>query len=256
MANAPGLTIGPMEPDKAGDLVGNLGVHNRADRLLQHHAKMYPVALVQALSRPHDQERTAALDLDEVEAALTDQKGRQAFFKDGSSLVDASVRGTRAADRVISVVYESPSGRTMRGVLAYDQVPGAERRFEEMQQEKAETRAGAVRQSANEQPGSVEARDADLEARLQAVEREFRQAVQAREAAVEELEKLSDPEPFEGYDETNADGIIARVKDDGRDEFGRAGLERMLAYEESHKNRTGVKNAIDGELAKPAPGEK
>lgn len=256
MARTPGLAIGPENVDHAGELVARLGVHNRADRLLNRHAMMYPPDLVKALSPHPDPVRSAALDLGEVEEALGDLQGRRAFFREGYVLEDASVRG-EGKNRVVSVVFRVPSkdgrdgyGRSARGVIPYEMVEGSvEPRFEELSRQMAEAHVQSPDQiPAKFGAASAEASDAGTEKRLQELERQLRQSSEALQALQEEKEKLSDPEPYEGFEGQNAEDVIARVKDDGLGEFGRAGLERMLTYEEAHKDRSTVKAAIEAEL--------
>lgn len=256
MPRTPGLAIGPENVDHAGELVARLGVHNRADRLLNRHAQMYPADLVAALSPRPDPVRSAALDLGEVEEALLDLQGRRAFFREGYVLEDAAVRG-EGSRRVVSVVYRVPSrdgredyGRSARGVIPYELVESTvEPRYEELSRQMAEQGVKSPDQlPARFSAPSSDSADAGTEKRLQELERQLRQSTEALQALQEEKEKLSDPQPYEGYDEQNADAVIARVKDDGLGEFGRAGLERMLTYEESHKDRATVKAAIEAEL--------
>lgn len=255
MANAPGLSIGPMDIDRAGELVGELGVHNRANHLLNQHAQLYPLELVQKLSLPRDHDRSEALDLEDVERELSDLTGRRAFFKDGFVLEDAAVKGDRPGNRVVSVVFTNPeSGRTGRGIIPYSGVEKAtERRLAALK----ELRANELR--AGRDPGAVTGEDvqeagapsSDVEARLEALEQQLA-AAEARAAEAEsQLEAAGDPEPWEGYDEADADSVVAKVREGGVQEFGRAGLERIGTYEGSNKGRVTVQRAVDEELSKP-----
>lgn len=246
MARTPGLAIGPQDVDEAGELVGPLGVHNRANILLNRHAQLYPQELVQALSRPRDAARSEALDLEDVEGALGDLQGRRAFFQDGFILEDASVKGETPDSRVVAVVFTNPkSGRTGRGVIPYEMVEGpTERRVEQRAQERLDSR---VRDAGAEPPAaSPETRDRALVDRLEQLEREFRTVVAERDELRDRLGDSApeNQEPFDGYDDLNADELNRRLRGDGADEYGRAGLERMETYEAEHKNRSTVLSTI------------
>lgn len=120
----PGAVIGPLgDLDGVGELTAHLGVHNSADRLVQRHRQNWPLGLTEALSREKDFDRSRTLDLGEVEAALRALKGRTAFFKADDVLEDASVRGTTDKDRIVSVVFRKPSGRSANGVIPYAGMP-------------------------------------------------------------------------------------------------------------------------------------
>lgn len=260
MANTPGLAIGPMDPDAAGELTKKLGVHNKADRLLNRHRAMYPVDLLTALSRPVDAERTAALDLDEVREALESLTGRRAFFNADREdvLLDASVRQDNTDKRRnVAVLYESgKSGRSMRGVIPYELCPASIRRYAQLKEEEATYGTFDPARRTTALTGTVEEFDTSgFEEQLRALEARVRTSEEGAATTATELARLRDPEPYEGYDEAGAEKIIATVSDNGRDQFGVVGLERMLDYEERHKNRVTVKNAIDGELSKTPAGE-
>lgn len=253
MARTPGLAIGPIQGiDEAGELTKDVGVHNLASILLDRHTQMYPLALVQALSRPRDPDRSAALDLGEVKEALERQTGRRAFFREGFVLHDASVKGDTPETRVVSVLYENPeTGRTGRGILPYEEVEAAtEPRFDALQEEKARSTLGPQGVPAKFSAPSAATSDAATEERLQQLERQFREAEQARAAVQEELDALRDPEPWEGYGEQNADAVRDAVNEGGVGEYGRAGLERIRTYEEAHAKRVTVLRAVEEQLAK------
>lgn len=245
----PGLTLGPEDVDQAGELVRELGVHNRAHMLLNRHAQLYPMELVQALSLPRDAERSDALDMEEVEGALKDVQGRRAFFRDGFVLEDASVKGDRPDNRVVAVVFTNPeTGRTGRGVIPYETVEGpTERRAQEKARERMTSRlAGEEGTTLPTPAASPETRDKALLDRLETLEREFRSVSAERDELHERLgdSEPSNQEPFDGYDEMSADELNKRLKADGASEYGRAGLERMETYEAEHKNRSTVLSTI------------
>jgi hypothetical protein len=256
-SRTPGLAIGPMSGvDEAGELTKDVGVHNLASMLLDRHAQLYPLPLVQALSRPRDHERSAALDLGEVQEALERQTGRRAFFREGFELVDASVKGDTPETQVVSVLYVNPeTGRSGRGVIPYEEVATAtEKRHEQLQEEKARSLLGPAGVPAKYSAASAETADQATEARLQELERQFRDAEAGRQAVQDELDALRDPEPWQGYSDENADAIRDKLKDDGLGEFGRAGLERIRTYEEEHGNRSTVLKAVEEQLAKARQG--
>lgn len=243
MPRTPGLAIGPQDVDEAGELVGALGVHNRANVLLNRHAQLYPVELVQRLSLPRDAARSEALDLEEVEGALGDLQGRRAFFQDGFVLEDASVKGDTPDNRCVAVVFTNPkTGRTGRGVIPYEMVEGpTERRAQELRDARVEGRVAEARETPAASP---ETKDRALLDRLEQLEREFRTVKEERDALLAEREEAGDAQPFDGYDDLNAEDLNKRLRSDGADEYGRAGLERMETYEAEHKNRSTVLSTI------------
>lgn len=266
---APGLAVGPMEVDGASELVGELGVHNKAAQLLDHHAKLYPTDLRQQLALPRDPLRSEALDLEEVEEALHSLSGRRAFFKEGYVLEDASVKGTRPRDRVVSVVYRLPgpdraaedSGRSARGTFPYSLVEAdTEPRYEELlAAQKAKEghgvsedvralvealvsgRTGEGSSGGSQDTGAVD----ELRKEVEALRKQQRDAEQRAVTAEEERDRARDPEPWDGYDDLNADDVISDLSDGAKEQYGVAGLERIATYEETHKNRKSVLAAIE-----------
>jgi ferritin-like metal-binding protein YciE len=67
-----------------------------------------------------------------------------------------------------------------------------------------------------------------------------------RSTVLTRIGALQDDEPWPGYDELTVEEILTAIGDDDDD---RASAVRR--YERAHKNRTGVMNAADRELAKP-----
>jgi hypothetical protein len=250
----PGATLGPMlaDIDAPGELVKELGVHNRADILLNYHAQLYPPDLVQKLALPRDLGRTAALDLEEVHDALASLKGRRAFFDpEKDTLNDASVKGDPATGLYVSVLYMVPSGRTARGVIPYELCPASARAYDQLLQDEAQVGAltSGLRARRPHQAGSADGADQAHEDQLRQLERRVSDSEAAQTAVTEELSRLRDPEPWKGYDEENGDPIRAKIEDGGAAEYGRSGLERIRDYEERHKARKGVLNAVEAALA-------
>jgi hypothetical protein len=99
------------------------------------------------------------------------------------------------------------------------------------------------------QAASADSADQAHADRLEQLERRVRDSEQAQQSVTEELTRLRDPEPWDGYDEEGVDVVRAKVEDGGQAEFGRAGLTRIADYEERHKNRKGVLNAIEAAQA-------
>ena len=265
----PGLTLGPQDIDSAGELTGRLGVHNKAGTLLKRHAALYPMALRQALALPIDLQRTEALDVEEVLTVLNGLKGRRAFFdEEVHTLEDASVRtpqGNVTDDkRVVSVVFRAErdkggSGRSGRGVIPYSELTASIRAYEEKvaagDSSASSTALANVGSDGSGADAELAARVAALETATSEAEERARQEAETRAALEEELARLRDPEPWEGYDEANGDEVIVRLREGGLREFGEAGLERIRDYEEAHKNRKGVLGAVQEALNDPKSGQ-
>lgn len=250
----PGAVLGPMlaDLDAPGELTKELGVHNRADILLNYHAQLYPPDLVAKLGLPRDKERSAALDLSEVHEALVDLRGRRAFF-DGEkdTLLDASVKGDASSGYFVSVLYQVPSGRTARGIIPYSLVPGSSRAYDALREQEASVGSflSGMRAGHPTQAASADSADQAHADQLTQLERRVRESEEAQRATLEELAKLRDPEPWTGFNEQNLDVVRARIKDGGAAEFGRAGLDRIADYEGRHKNRKGVLDEIQAQGA-------
>lgn len=261
------LSVGPQDVDSAAAVTKDLGVHNKAHRLLQRHAQMYPAALRTALSRPLDGERSMFLreheDLvDAVAEAAGSIKGRRKFFPDGAVVESADVRGT-GPDRIFAILFRTPpppdgSGRSARGVINYSAVPAVERAFAEHREAAADASrpapAPADPESADDALAAEEAAR-ETEERLQALEKQLQDLSAEKAELQEQLD--AGTEPFEGYDDLNAQDAIQRVKQGGYLEFGKQGLEAIVAYEEAQeKPRKTVIEAAQEELdAIPADGE-
>lgn len=255
---APGLTLGPLDPDSSSDLTKNLGVHNRATQLLKRHAANWPLELTRALSRPLDEMRTEALDHDEVLGALTALKGRRAFFnEDTDELEDAAVRGISEKDLIVSVVYRRGGefGRLAQGVIPYSGMSASQRAYDELKAKEDGTPLAASPASGD--PDALQAAQAQVEAAQAAqasAEQVARESRAAQEAMEERLRRLENPEPFPGYDDLDARERADRIKSGGVDEFGRAGLERIHAYEADRKQPSKqVLAAIEDALASTPP---
>lgn len=256
MSGTSGLAIGPMDVDNSSQLTAKLGVHNKGHLLIQRQEANYPEALRNAIARPTDADRTEAVQehFEDVEAAVRSLQGRQAWLRDGDVIEDVSVHGSKAADRVIVILFRAESGRSGRGVIPYDDVPGIERTLEAQE-------AQRLNKSLRERGLPVAAADDDE--RVKAMEERAREAIAAAEqraldaershqALLDRLERLEHPEPFEGYDAAKADEIVKRVKDGGREEFGLVGLSAIAAYEKRRPSpRSTVLDAVENAAAAP-----
>lgn len=244
----PGLSIGPMDVDEAGEFASTIKDHNKAHLLLQHAVKNYPKAVRDAFLLPADAERSEAAEecLEDVTEVLSDLKGREGWLPEGAEIEGAAVRGRKTSDRIITVVYRAASGRSGRGILSYERVPAIERKYEEQKAEKAAENA----------PASAAPVDLDKAAKKAVKDAEERAttAETAQKDLLDRLERLENPEPWEGYDDENGDEIIKRLESTGLDEFGTAGLDQIAAYEdrETGKKRKGVLAAVSA--AKSPPG--
>lgn len=119
------LRVAPedVNADEAGELVKNLGVHNQAKGLLQAVAKQMPKDLRVAMGREEHRQRSKYLDADEV-----NQRGLEAVGEKGDRSALVRVLGARvrsakgnAFDGMVIVLYETPSGRTARCAILYNE---------------------------------------------------------------------------------------------------------------------------------------
>lgn len=233
------LAVGPMDIDNSSELTKRLGVHNKAHKLLERHAKNFPPELAAWQIAPVDRERTLALDLDEVKTAALRVPGRRRFLADDDEVESASVHENSNGERAVVLLFRKDrSGRSAKGVIEYDDLTDSVEAYET---EQAKQRGEA--------PTSVVAGDEEAAQALRDAAEQIK-ALQAQlEEAKDEAEGASDPEPFEGYADENAPDVIARLKEGGREEFGTAGLERIREYEVAHDNRKTVLEAVADALA-------
>lgn len=229
----PELRIGPMDPNEKTDpadpetaaaFTGRYGVHNNARRLINAIADAYPPELKAAGSMPVDEERTAALDLEEVEGAIPG---------DGE-LVSAKVRGDRQKVVVYVLRYQPKvdapegSGRTTRGFLPYEGLSRSESAFDEERERKLGLSAAAVRAGAGDDERGQE------DPRVAALQEEVRRLRAEKENGAEE--------PWEGFSGESAEAIKDRIDEEPDDSVEELKA-RVRTYEESHKNRKGVLDA-------------
>ena len=246
---APGLTLGTVDSESVAGLTSRMGTHNQADNLLRQHRANWPRALRTALAWPDDEERTKALDHEEVHEALKGLTGRRAFF-DGErdTLEGATVRGGAGNPLIVSVVFRRPSGRVAFGVLPYDGLTKSQAAYDEAKR-KAEAAPAAAPAEPGESPEAaalVKAREEAEAAQLRADEEAAkRRAVEQQQAELaDRIAALENPEPTPGYAELNAGDRKKLVEEGGIAEFGRRGLERIEEYERAQPNG-GFKTVLD-----------
>lgn len=223
------LSVGPQAIDSAAEVTARLGVHNKSHVLLQRHAKMYPPALRTALSRPVDGERTTFLrdhvELQEaVRTAALSVRGRKAFLDEEDEIEGISVQG-EGDQRIFGLLYRTGSGRSARGVINYSAVPSVERAFQQS------VRQGAGEQGNAEAGAAPEGADPQAEERLRELEEQLARVAAERDELADQV--TDSPEPFDGYEELNAEDTIKRLRDGGYKEFGQRGLEAVIAFEEA-----------------------
>lgn len=213
MATEP-LQIGPMDPRDGSDptdrsVAGQFGADTvAAQKLLEYHAAMHPTELVVTGSMPKDEERSRALDLEEVKAAAVELAG----LPEEAKVLGASVRGTPGRQRVL-YLYEADDGRTHRWFVPYAGLDESRRAFAR----------GEGAKDADEAE-SWEDRVRRLEEQLSEVKSQGK----------------SDEEPMKGYDEMGAEEVVNKLSDSD-DEQRRA----VRKYEESHKARKTVLQAAE-----------
>lgn len=117
----PGVKVGPLDPDRTASF-GTVSQRNSARQLIRFHTQAYPVALVQALAKKLDEERSLGLDMDEARQYLAGEtlENGDPTVPEGASVVGASVRGDRDQTQVLTFTYRQKSGRTAKWFAAYN----------------------------------------------------------------------------------------------------------------------------------------
>lgn len=263
-AQGPTFSVGPMDVDSAAGLTQRLGTHNKAGALLRRHAASFPRPLMRILELPKDYTATHAVKrcLDSVKEAAVSAKGRHQFLREDDEVLAASVREDPiSGDRFVTLIYRKPSGRIARGAIDADSVLGLDEAIADQQAEEAVEKGGLHLAASIGEPSPArsfddvanaealtEAREEADRIRGEAEARERESANTLRELG-ERLAALEDAPPFEGYDETTPKNLAAQIKTDGLSLYGRVGLERIVSYEEAHKNRAPVVDAAKDVLA-------
>lgn len=204
--------VGPADVDSAGDMVGKVGVHNQAKRLITAVRANYPREMVAALSRPVDGGRSKYLDEEEVERLVEDTG-----WEDVVEVEGARVYG-KGKNAVVGIVFRTESGRSARGAIPYSE-------FEE---------SAAAYEAAIAEGGVVVTDEEDP--------RQLQRALDAAEKQIKELKENPESpepeepeEPYEGYADANGDDVAARLP-----EFSLAELIAVREAEEAGKARKGV----------------
>jgi hypothetical protein len=233
------FSVGPMDVDSAAGLTARLGTHNKAGALLRRHAQSFPQALMRILNLPKDDVASKVVKdhLDAVRDAALSARGRHQFLKGDDEVLAGAVREDEVSgERFVTIIYRKPSGRIARGAISFDSVTGLDGAVKEARARKDSEQSGV--------PVPTSASAGDEHAAEQA-----REAANSLRELEDRLAALEDPEPFEGYGDQDAKALVAHIKSDGLDLYGRVGLERIVAYEESHKGRSTVSEAAKDVLA-------
>lgn len=198
MPKDPALVVGPMDADRVAGLVGRMGVHHNARRLLQRSASIFTPELVGALNKPPDDIRTEALLSHSDELARAAEKAKLP-----GKVVGASVRGgadVSDEDRVVVLTLLPESGRSYRAVLNYGKakLDGAKDTAKNLRRMRLGIEATAIRlaqgndAATQQSPGAVTAEEA---AELRAYIREL------------ESQGGQPAEPFEGYSDASVEQV-------------------------------------------------
>lgn len=121
-----GVRVGPLDPDR-GEMFGQVGASSAARQLIRHHAAMHPPALVAALGRTRQKERSDALDRVELREAVADYYSEAGeALPEGAVITGAAVKGEDdAGQQVVTFTWVVPveaggSGRSGKGFIPYD----------------------------------------------------------------------------------------------------------------------------------------
>jgi hypothetical protein len=263
----PGVKVGPLDPDRT-EAFGQVAGKNSARQLIRLHAQSHPVALQNALVRKLDDERSKALDMDEVRDYLAslDLENGDPAVPEGAEVVGASVRGERDQTQQLTYTYKvAGSGRTAKWFAEYneDVLPdsfdaGSERVHVAEMKER-----GVV--ISDRDAGASASREAsenkELRKKLRALQAQLDEATTALDdragapaggdgadddddGAAKEVSSAQD-EPFDGYDDMNAASVVKLIKSkDTSDEE----IQAVLDYEKVHANRKGVVGAAEQTL--------
>lgn len=277
-----GVKVGPLDPD-AGESFGQVDASTSARKLIRHHAAMYPAPLLALLNKTVNEPRSRSLDRDEVIEVVAEQlpdgavvtganvrgaedapkaltytwevpqdaggsgrSGKGAIVYDADTFPDSCAAGDRAAELEkakklgvpLEAVVAAFTGRS--APLTEHHISGEQEstvEVEELREENEELRARL---------------DA-LAERLEAVE----VAATTPDAAPDEGAAAADEppaadasadspaaEPWEGYDELNADKIRQDLRERNDADEARA----VLAYEAANANRSTVIAAANAVL--------
>lgn len=203
------LIVGPMDPDNTAELTARYGVGNNALKLLQGQADNQPPELMAALTMPPDVDRSQALVLDEVM-----RKSGDLLSRDGCQLRSAYVRGKDPWSQVVTITYLVPSGRVGKALLGpFSEFPKSMEAFERVRSAKMGLGSYA---DGLANPGDTPPAASPEAEQLRKLVEEMQQ----------ELGRLRNPEPVEGYRSLNAQEAAMAVY-----EMDASALDRVVAYE-------------------------
>lgn len=235
----PTQPVEPGDPDVASRFAGKVGVHNKANEMIAAVQAANPRELRVAGALPRDPDRSRAIagHLDEV----------QKLADTDDPIEGATVRG-RDEDRgkIVLYVARAPSGRSYRGFVPYDgkkfrgtEADGGRLRTLRLRAESAPEDATPADRRSTEKADSA---NAELLRELQALRDRVEELEAEKEEAPDGVQTYE--EPFEGYDELKVDDVSAQLAE-ADVETSKA----ILAYEEVHQDRKGVKDAAEKRLA-------
>ncbi len=285
-----GVRMGELETD-ASEKMGQVGGQSAARHLVRHHQLLYPQDLRVALGKTRNDARTDAINAEEADGII---RGFYAEAGEGLSddaeLLGFTVRGQddRPRDQVVTFCFTTSAGRTGKGFVPYQELPQsvaagdravqiAEARkngepwgsfvsapaaaapvedsgeVAELRGEVDELKA-TVRSLLDElgAPGSdddAEGDDAGDDAAAATEDDDVSQAATATNDA-----PAPAPEPFEGYEGTLAQNIVAKLKESGDAELAKA----VIAYEkrpDMGQNRSTVVSAAEHVLDRQSAGQ-
>lgn len=249
MAVLDGVRIGPLDPDKAEGM-GQVGGQSTARLLIRHHVAMHPQALIAALSRVRQNERSLEIDKDEAEKLI-----RKSYAEAGEGLPeDAEITGlaVRGDDespdlQVVTFTYSAPSGRSGKGFVPYSDLPRSKRSGDEA------VRVGKLKEkglpwqgeSGASAPADLQAENVQLRADLEELRAQLAGGSEDDGETPEDYSPGEAPaEPWEGYEKATAPVVRARILADRDPVLAQA----VLAYEQrgdGGRNRSSVVSAAN-----------
>lgn len=274
MSPLPGVNVGPLDPDRTASF-GQVSGRTSARQLIRIHAQSHPLVLQQALVRKQDEERSKALDMDEVRDYLdgvTLPNGDPAV-PDGTEVVGAAVRGERDQPQVLTYTFRvKESGRTAKWFAPYNEsvlpesfAAGSDRVHLAELKERGVAITESSIGSPPKRPSRAEKADAaekaDLQSQLEAAKERIAE-LEAEEQpddadadadaaggtadggdskAPDEGPAAAEP-PFEGYEDVNAPEMVKRIK---AEETTDEEVQAILDFEKTHGNRRSVVGAAE-----------
>lgn len=260
-----GVRIGPLDPDK-GENFGQVGGQTTARRLIRHHVKMHPPALVAALGRVRQDARSTAVDRVEAEDFIRGWYSEHGEpLPEDSKLKGFAVRGDdeEAELQVLTFSFTTKSGRTAKGFVPYHELPSSVEAGDA-----AVAREDAKKDGVAPPLAAGPTRDPELLAVLRGLTDQVEQMAER----IEELEaerddaQTLDPavsfesgavelpvEPWPGYEGSNAQDVRQRIREANDATLARS----VLAWEtrpDGGANRSTVVGAANQVLDHSAAG--